>query len=262
LKGNSSSSENSKGKLKNEKSSKTQSINKKSNSITEISTKNQKSLMKNLKSQAKLSSTSSSSSSSLSNGTNSFINSINNSNQNIISRKNSKLMKKNNNGFSIRLKEVSLNELLDNVDNSNSPKEYLFNKNGYRYERVEVDKKLKNLIFKKKRDFTSLESAIHLCPFDCDSSISISRNGLTAHSNGGFRMARTNYGVKEGNWYFEIIVNKAGHGIGQERTTNGPNVRVGWSRLEGMFILLFILCFKLYSCIIMDNNSKYIILKY
>jgi len=236
-------SDSSKGKLKNDKSSKSQYLNKKSNSISEVSSKYQKSLMKSSKSSSKLnsytsiSSTTSSSSSNLSNSHS--YSSHSNSHQNILNKKSNKLMKKKN-SFSIKLKEVSINELLNDLDNSNTPKEHLYNKNGYKYERVEVDNKLKNLVFRKKRDFNSLESAIHLCPFDCDSSISISKNGLSAHSNGGFRMVRTNYGVKEGNWYFEIIVNKAGHGIGQQRTTNGPNVRVGWSRREGNYIIHFI----------------------
>ncbi|ORY19644.1 hypothetical protein LY90DRAFT_677079 [Neocallimastix californiae] len=231
-------SDSSKGKLKHDKSSKSQYLNKKSNNISEISSKHQKSLIKGSKSSGKLNSytsstSSSNSSSSISNSYNSYNNhsSHSNNHQNLLGKKTNKLIKKSS-GFSIKLKEVSINDLLDNLDNSNSSKEHFYNKNGYKYERVEVNKKLENLVFRKKRDFNSLESAIHLCPFDCDSSINITKNGLTAYSNGGFRMARTNYGVKEGNWYFEIIVNKAGHGIGQQRTTNGPNVRVGWSRRE------------------------------
>lgn len=253
MKNTNSNCEGSKAKLKNDKLSKSQYISKKINNITETSSKSQKLSIKNSKSSTRLnnnssisSSSSSSSSSSFSNSNNSYnYSNHNNNHQNILSKKNNKLIKKNN-SFSIRLKEVSLNELLDNLDSSNTPKEHFYNKNGFKYERVEVDKKLKNLTFKKKRDFNSLKSAIHLCPFDCDSSISISRNGLSAHSNGGFRMARTNYGVKEGNWYFEIIINKAGHGIGQQRTTNGPNVRVGWSRREGIFYNLFEL-FKIFN---------------
>ncbi|ORX47382.1 hypothetical protein BCR36DRAFT_330813 [Piromyces finnis] len=233
LKGSNSSLDSSKNKSKNDKSLKSLTVHKKSNNISEISSKNQKSAIKSLRSSSKSNNFSSSynTSSHFSSSSTTTATTTTTNQQNGLSRKNSKIIKKGN-SFSIKLHEVPVNELLDNIDTSNNSKEHLYNKNGYKYERVEVDNKLKNLIFKKKQEFSSLESAIHLCPFDCDSSISISRNGLTAHSNSGFRMARTNYGVKEGNWYFEIIVNKAGHGIGQQRTMNGPNVRVGWSRRE------------------------------
>ncbi|CEJ00238.1 hypothetical protein RMCBS344292_14299 [Rhizopus microsporus] len=64
--------------------------------------------------------------------------------------------------------------------------------------------------------------------------VSVSKDGLTVTTDKGFRMCRANVGVKEGNWFWEAVIqNAAGPSC-----TDGPHVRIGWARREATDIVI------------------------
>ncbi|ORX36915.1 hypothetical protein BD324DRAFT_579970 [Kockovaella imperatae] len=77
---------------------------------------------------------------------------------------------------------------------------------------------------------------VHLSLLDRSSFLRISSNGLTITSDKGFRSARSNISVRQGSWYFEVLILR-GHGTeGGGGTTGGDignaHVRIGWARRE------------------------------
>lgn len=56
----------------------------------------------------------------------------------------------------------------------------------------------------------------------------MAKDGLTVATEKGFRMCRANVGVKEGNWYWEAIIQNAQG----SNNADGPHVRIGWARRE------------------------------
>lgn len=44
-------------------------------------------------------------------------------------------------------------------------------------------------------------------------------------------MCRANVGVKEGNWYWEAVIQNAQG----SNSADGPHVRIGWARREGEY---------------------------
>jgi COMPASS component BRE2 len=59
--------------------------------------------------------------------------------------------------------------------------------------------------------------------------VSVSKDGLTVTTDKGFRMCRANVGVKEGNWFWEAVIQNATGSSCED----GPHVRIGWARREG-----------------------------
>lgn len=47
----------------------------------------------------------------------------------------------------------------------------------------------------------------------------------------GFRMVRANCGVREGQWYYEVTIDRGGEPRYEGR--DGAHVRLGWARREG-----------------------------
>lgn len=60
----------------------------------------------------------------------------------------------------------------------------------------------------------------------------VSTDGLGLMGEKGFRSARLNVPVKEGKWYLEIKIEKAGGEGAQPPTKDGAHVRLGWGRRE------------------------------
>lgn len=58
---------------------------------------------------------------------------------------------------------------------------------------------------------------------------SISRDGLVLTTDRGWRMCRANVGVRQGTWYWEATM-QPGQGV----SSDGPHVRLGWARREGI----------------------------
>ncbi|KAI9024112.1 hypothetical protein DFJ74DRAFT_705839 [Hyaloraphidium curvatum] len=115
--------------------------------------------------------------------------------------------------------------------------EHPWNKDGYKYEFGESNPAgvFRDTHFRPQQYFRSRAggSPVFLSPTDRSAQIEVLNDGVTATNKAGFRSVRSNVGVKEGNWYFEVHVLKGGS---EGRTDNegrtGANVRLGWSRRE------------------------------
>jgi hypothetical protein len=116
-----------------------------------------------------------------------------------------------------------------------------FNKDNYKYELAETDP-LSNHGggFRVQRTFGRLQpqEQIILSSTDRSPQVKIEQDGRTATNKGGYRTVRSNVGVKEGTWFFEVEV-LAGGGEGKtdfEEHRDGAHLRIGWARREGICI--------------------------
>jgi COMPASS component BRE2 len=126
------------------------------------------------------------------------------------------------------LPEDTLSSILDGILTTDTMTEHPYNRNGYKYDWIEEDPLLKHIHFRKKNVLNSQGPGVFLSRLDRDPGITLKEDGLTATTDKGFRTVRANFGVKEGNWYFEVNINKGG----EKDVINGPNVRIGWTRRE------------------------------
>ncbi|KAF8580671.1 hypothetical protein K439DRAFT_1356276, partial [Ramaria rubella] len=63
--------------------------------------------------------------------------------------------------------------------------------------------------------------------------VRVTQDGLGLAGDKGFRSARANVGVQEGNWYMEVKIDKGGgECIGDLGRAESPHVRLGWGRRE------------------------------
>ncbi|TFK42982.1 hypothetical protein BDQ12DRAFT_663093 [Crucibulum laeve] len=61
----------------------------------------------------------------------------------------------------------------------------------------------------------------------------VTKDGLEISGTKGFRSARCNAPIREGNWYMEVkIVHGGGEFVGDEVKSEGSHVRLGWGRRE------------------------------
>ncbi|CAG8465620.1 6853_t:CDS:2 [Acaulospora morrowiae] len=72
---------------------------------------------------------------------------------------------------------------------------------------------------------------VRLSKEDASLSVWISGDQLTTTTEYGFSMARANCPVKEGNWFYEVFIDRGGEGKIDGK--DGAHVRVGWARREG-----------------------------
>lgn len=77
---------------------------------------------------------------------------------------------------------------------------------------------------------------------DMNAQVYVNNAGTAITTSKGWRMARANIGVREGDWYYEC---KVVRGITEDGSGPGGHVRVGWARREGTFTQA--LCYRLTS---------------
>ena len=77
---------------------------------------------------------------------------------------------------------------------------------------------------------------VHLSWLDRSSFLKLSTTATTATTDRGFRSARANVGVRQGTWYYEVIVGRGdgvrGSGSGTGGDHGNAHVRLGWGRRE------------------------------
>lgn len=77
---------------------------------------------------------------------------------------------------------------------------------------------------------------VHLSWTDRSYFLRLSSTATTATTDKGFRSGRANVGVREGTWYYEVIIGRgdgnAGTGGGAGGENGNAHVRVGWGRRE------------------------------
>ena len=73
------------------------------------------------------------------------------------------------------------------------------------------------------------EAAVCWNKQDSAPQLSISKDGLTVGGEKGYRMARANAGVREGDFYFEVEILPPVQGS----EGGGQGIRVGWAAITG-----------------------------
>lgn len=117
------------------------------------------------------------------------------------------------------------------IENNNINQEFYsltdqpFNRKTFRYLPCEATPLMPNIMYRQ----------IELPPYrariswnDISQNVLLDKDGMTATTEKGFRMARTNVCMNEGDWYFEFIIER---GNGDQ----GGFVRIGIARREGKF---------------------------
>ncbi|KAG4305887.1 hypothetical protein PORY_000797 [Pneumocystis oryctolagi] len=118
------------------------------------------------------------------------------------------------------------------VENNNANQEFYsltdqpFNRRAFRYIPCEATPLMPNIMYRQ----------IDLPPYrariswnDTSQNVLLNRDGMAATTEKGFRMARTNVCMSEGDWYFEFIIER---GNGDQ----GGFVRIGIARREGKIL--------------------------
>ncbi|KLT42976.1 hypothetical protein CC85DRAFT_244920 [Cutaneotrichosporon oleaginosum] len=77
---------------------------------------------------------------------------------------------------------------------------------------------------------------VHISWFDRSAFLRISPDAATVTTDKGYRSGRANVSVREGSWYFEVVIERGdgagGAGAGTGGEAGNAHVRVGWARRE------------------------------
>jgi COMPASS component BRE2 len=76
-------------------------------------------------------------------------------------------------------------------------------------------------------------NGVHVSWEDRSPFVRVTEDGLRLTTDKGYRSARLNVPVREGKWYFEVVIERGG-GDGKGDVTNpeGAHIRLGWARRE------------------------------
>ncbi|KAK8864167.1 hypothetical protein IAR55_001413 [Kwoniella newhampshirensis] len=84
--------------------------------------------------------------------------------------------------------------------------------------------------------YPSPMTPVHISWLDRSAFLRLSHTALTMTNDRGFRSARANVAVREGTWYYEVLVERgngpAGGGKGTGSDAGNAHVRIGWGRRE------------------------------
>ncbi|KAG8733206.1 hypothetical protein FRC11_007924 [Ceratobasidium sp. 423] len=76
-------------------------------------------------------------------------------------------------------------------------------------------------------------SCVHVSWEDRSPFVRVTEDGLRMTTDKGYRSARLNVPVREGNWYLEVVIERGGgEGKGEVTNPEGSHVRLGWARRE------------------------------
>ncbi|KAJ1309671.1 hypothetical protein OPQ81_006436 [Rhizoctonia solani] len=76
-------------------------------------------------------------------------------------------------------------------------------------------------------------SCVHVSWEDRSPFVRVTEDGLRMTTDKGYRSARLNVPVREGKWYFEVVIERGGgEGKGDVANPEGSHVRLGWARRE------------------------------
>lgn len=115
---------------------------------------------------------------------------------------------------------------------------FAINRNGWRYTAAgPSSQQLRQTVFKT---LETRPANVHWCWSDRSPFTKISADADIISADKGFRSARTNIGVREGEWYAEIEIlppEQPAHGVGApgplpSAMKDGPHIRLGWGRRE------------------------------
>ncbi|KAL7747284.1 transcription factor, contains a PHD finger motif [Sorochytrium milnesiophthora] len=129
-----------------------------------------------------------------------------------------------------------------------------FNRDGYKYNPARINPYLRYAAYRECNGSPQFGPGVYMSREDRSPYIAMDRDGLTVWGEKGFRSARASTGVKEGDWYFEVFVNRAGPEAAREssvdvqqqpqqeeasdrrRKSDAPHVRLGVTKREATLL--------------------------
>ncbi|KAF9923582.1 hypothetical protein FBU30_006383, partial [Linnemannia zychae] len=106
--------------------------------------------------------------------------------------------------------------------------EHPYNRHRFKYVTCEPDPLLQYMLYRQTAN--PILGGVHLCREDMSPYMFIDDECMTISTEKGFRMARANCGVREGQWYYEVTIDRGGEPRFEGR--DGAHVRLGWARRE------------------------------
>ncbi|KAG0088624.1 hypothetical protein BGZ93_000887 [Podila epicladia] len=106
--------------------------------------------------------------------------------------------------------------------------EHPYNRHRFKYVTCESDPLLQYMLYRQSANPTL--SGVRLSREDMSPYMLIDDECKTITTEKGFRTVRTNCGVREGRWYYEVTIDKGGEVRYEGR--DGAHVRLGWARRE------------------------------
>ncbi|KAG0202273.1 hypothetical protein BGX28_005158 [Mortierella sp. GBA30] len=109
-----------------------------------------------------------------------------------------------------------------------SSNEHPYNRHRFKYVTCEPDPLLQYMLYRQTAN--PVLPGVRLCREDMSPYMLIDEECMTITTEKGFRMVRANCGVREGKWYYEVMIDRGGEPRYEGR--DGAHVRLGWARRE------------------------------
>ncbi|KAK3844024.1 MAG: hypothetical protein J3R72DRAFT_97543 [Linnemannia gamsii] len=116
----------------------------------------------------------------------------------------------------------------NNITPFSTSNEHPYNRNRFKYVTCEPDPLLQYMLYRQTT--TPVLDGVRLCREDMSPYMLIDEECKTITTEKGFRMVRANCGVREGQWYYEVTIDRGGEPRYEGR--DGAHVRLGWARRE------------------------------
>ncbi|KAF9329498.1 hypothetical protein BGZ91_000533 [Linnemannia elongata] len=116
----------------------------------------------------------------------------------------------------------------NNITPFSTSNEHPYNRNRFKYVTCEPDPLLQYMLYRQTAN-PALDG-VRLCREDMSPYMLIDEECKTITTEKGFRMVRANCGVREGQWYYEVTIDRGGEPRYEGR--DGAHVRLGWARRE------------------------------
>ncbi|KAF9130724.1 hypothetical protein BGW39_002725, partial [Mortierella sp. 14UC] len=116
----------------------------------------------------------------------------------------------------------------NNITPFSTSNEHPYNRNRFKYVTCEPDPLLQYMLYRQTAN--PVLDGVRLCREDMSPYMLIDEECKTITTEKGFRMVRANCGVREGQWYYEVTIDRGGEPRYEGR--DGAHVRLGWARRE------------------------------
>lgn len=110
------------------------------------------------------------------------------------------------------------------------------NRRGFRYSPCEASHQLPALSY-RGTEYEPFKARINY--EDMNAQVYVNKDGTGITTAKGWRMARANVAVREGDWYFECKVLNGIEDSDNAESQGSGHVRIGWARREGLISILF-----------------------
>ncbi|ORZ33938.1 hypothetical protein BCR44DRAFT_1437341 [Catenaria anguillulae PL171] len=116
--------------------------------------------------------------------------------------------------------------------------EHPFNRDGFKYRLAEINPALRYAVYREcnAAQFRGAGNVPgSMSREDRSPAVVLSKDGTGVATDGGFRSARAMYPMRQGTWYFEVFVDRAGEADAQNEYEK-PHVRIGVAKREASLL--------------------------